>query len=273
MFNFGKHKNSYEEISEVLEMTQFDMNEIGKRISNHRKKMDMTQTELADKLGISFQAVSNWERGQSMPDISKLPELSQILDCSIDDILGNTAPITAAICNDEIENKEITAEELANEAPILKPSQVDDLYENIVKSDDISELKCLFPFLGEDFCDELFEKYCEKGFEFVPGSLIPHVSSKTLQKTVIKAYKPGELKQLRRFLPYLSAECLNEIAKSEYEHSGLSGFSSIAPYMSSENLAAFAADSINKHGIGSIKHIAPFLSSDFLKGFIRKKYI
>jgi len=50
----------------------FDMNEVGRRISTARKDKNMTQMELADRLNISFQAVSNWERGISMPDISKL---------------------------------------------------------------------------------------------------------------------------------------------------------------------------------------------------------
>ena len=44
----------------------FDMKQIGKKITNLRKENNMTQMELADKLGISFQAVSNWERGGSL---------------------------------------------------------------------------------------------------------------------------------------------------------------------------------------------------------------
>ena len=51
----------------------FDMQKIGKKISELRKRKNITQMELADQMGISFQAVSNWERGNSMPDISKLP--------------------------------------------------------------------------------------------------------------------------------------------------------------------------------------------------------
>ena len=47
------------------------------------------QLELADKLSISFQAVSNWERGNSMPDISKLPELAEIFGVTIDAIIGH----------------------------------------------------------------------------------------------------------------------------------------------------------------------------------------
>ena len=43
----------------------FDTIRIGKRIAELRKKKDMTQFELADRMGISYQAVSNWERGVS----------------------------------------------------------------------------------------------------------------------------------------------------------------------------------------------------------------
>ena len=43
----------------------FDAVEIGRRISRLRKEKDMTQPALADVMGVSFQAVSNWERGVS----------------------------------------------------------------------------------------------------------------------------------------------------------------------------------------------------------------
>ena len=43
----------------------FDMQRIGRKIFEFRKSRNMTQMELADQLGISFQAVSNWERGVS----------------------------------------------------------------------------------------------------------------------------------------------------------------------------------------------------------------
>ena len=66
----------------------FETVKVGRRIAQFRKKKNMTQFELADALGISFQAVSNWERGNSMPDISRLSELAEIFDVSVDDILG-----------------------------------------------------------------------------------------------------------------------------------------------------------------------------------------
>ena len=42
--------------------------EIGKKIAELRKKHNMTQMELADEMEVSYQAISNWERGNSMPE-------------------------------------------------------------------------------------------------------------------------------------------------------------------------------------------------------------
>ena len=67
----------------------FDTLKVAKRIRDGRNAKNMTQMELADKLGVSFQAVSNWERGASMPDISKLSDLSEILSISISELLGS----------------------------------------------------------------------------------------------------------------------------------------------------------------------------------------
>ena len=69
----------------------FNMQEIGNRIAEARRAMGMTQPDLAEKMGVSFQAVSNWERGESMPDISKLPDLSQALHLSLDALLCGVA--------------------------------------------------------------------------------------------------------------------------------------------------------------------------------------
>ena len=66
----------------------FDTNKVAANIKNARTKKNMTQMNLADEMGVSYQAVSNWERGNSMPDISKLEDLSKELGASIDEILG-----------------------------------------------------------------------------------------------------------------------------------------------------------------------------------------
>lgn len=60
-------------------------------IARYRKVNKMTQDELAEKLGITFQAVSKWETGQTVPETSLLPELAKILNISIDKLFGYTA--------------------------------------------------------------------------------------------------------------------------------------------------------------------------------------
>jgi len=61
---------------------------IGNFIRQKRKEKNLTQKDLADKLGISDKAISKWERGICCPDISLLKDLSSILDISINELLS-----------------------------------------------------------------------------------------------------------------------------------------------------------------------------------------
>lgn len=64
-----------------------DAGKIGKFISERRKAINLTQNELANKLHITDKAVSKWERGLSLPDISVLIPLAEILDIGLYDLL------------------------------------------------------------------------------------------------------------------------------------------------------------------------------------------
>ena len=65
-----------------------DQEKIGKFIAKQRKLKELTQEELAEKLGISKNAVSKWERGLSLMDMSLLKPLSEILEVSVNEILA-----------------------------------------------------------------------------------------------------------------------------------------------------------------------------------------
>ena len=60
---------------------------IGKFIADSRKELNMTQLQVAEKLGITNRAVSKWETGQSMPDVSIMLELCEILHISVNELL------------------------------------------------------------------------------------------------------------------------------------------------------------------------------------------
>ena len=60
---------------------------IGNFITKCRKEKKLTQEQLAEKMNVSVNAVSKWERGLNMPDISNMPELCNILEITINKLL------------------------------------------------------------------------------------------------------------------------------------------------------------------------------------------
>ena len=65
---------------------------LGKRIMAARKGMGLTQDQLAERLGVTAQAVSKWENDQSCPDITMLPKLAELFGITTDELLGISAP-------------------------------------------------------------------------------------------------------------------------------------------------------------------------------------
>ena len=66
------------------------MNQVksGKFIADKRKEKKLTQQQLAEKLGVSDRAISNWENGKNMPDISLFPIISKELDVTVNDLMS-----------------------------------------------------------------------------------------------------------------------------------------------------------------------------------------
>ena len=160
------------------EESMFDTVKIGKRVAQLRKDKNMTQMELADRMGVSYQAVSNWERGNSMPDIAKLKDLSEILGVTVDALLDTeddtSVNLVKHIMKDEepdsfIEQNGIHFREVASIAPALKPEQAEKLVKAAWKSQEKEEksqsaaekkidwngLIAMAPFLRNGFLDSL----------------------------------------------------------------------------------------------------------------------
>lgn len=64
------------------------MKSIDFKIAELRKIKGITQLQLAEELGVTYQAVSKWETKSTMPDISLLPQIADYFDVSIDQLLG-----------------------------------------------------------------------------------------------------------------------------------------------------------------------------------------
>ena len=61
----------------------FNINDVSRMLREARIQKNLTQNALADQMGVSYQAVSNWERGTSVPDISNLARLCEILELDL----------------------------------------------------------------------------------------------------------------------------------------------------------------------------------------------
>ena len=70
---------------------------LGRRIAALRREKELKQDELAEKLGVSAQAVSKWENDQTCPDISILPLLAKTLGVSVDELLSGKQESAPAV--------------------------------------------------------------------------------------------------------------------------------------------------------------------------------
>ncbi len=79
-----------------------DQVKIGKFIADCRKRKNLTQMQLAEKLNITDRAVSKWENGRAMPDSSIMLELCSILNITVNELL-NGEEIKMEKCNEKLD--------------------------------------------------------------------------------------------------------------------------------------------------------------------------
>ncbi len=65
-----------------------DQDKIGHFIKKIRKKNNLTQAQFAQRLGVTYQAVSKWENGKNIPDIALLKQISEMFNVNIDEIVN-----------------------------------------------------------------------------------------------------------------------------------------------------------------------------------------
>ena len=219
----------------------FDTMKIAKVIRQARIDQNMTQMNLADAMGVSYQAVSNWERGNSMPDISKLEQLCSVLHITVNELLGMEEAAAAA---PTLDVQEMTVAELKEAAPALPPAEVkarvkaekkkrkldldsliavapfldeDTLYEVLadMEVDDTEDLAELAPFLHRETLEKLLEQCDVDDMEDLVG-LAPFLSKEVLEKHVerILMEDPDALEELNAIAPFLPRGSLARIVKN-----------------------------------------------------------
>ncbi len=276
----------------------FDAAEIGRRISRLRKEKDMTQPALADVMGVSFQAVSNWERGASMPDIGKLPELAQALGVSVDELLGGGRGgdlIRSVIDGSEeafVKSGRVTLSEAGEAAPLLKPKQVTRIVKAIEEEDeqrgraaeggagdaagerekiDFDSLIAIAPFLDEAYLDELALRLAPNAGIGRLAALAPFLSEETLGKIAqASVQNGGTLGDLASLAPFLDEADLGKIALACVEGGGSAAqAAAIAPFLEEDDLDRVVSAALQRgQNPGELSALFPFLSRKALRALV-----
>ncbi len=196
----------------------FNTQKFGGYLSQLRKNADMTQSELADRLNLTRQAISRYENGDSFPDISTLVLIADIFGVSLDHLIASGEPTRGEaliLGNVAVGNqKAITASiaDVVNLAPLLKPSVLGQLSASLKEKDiDISNIIRLAEYLNSDrvvallenatfdtISDELLEK-------LMP--LLDNHSKETILQNIVEGKMDWRLiKTLMPYAKYMSGQ-------------------------------------------------------------------
>ncbi|NTV77924.1 MAG: helix-turn-helix transcriptional regulator [Clostridiales bacterium] len=157
----------------------FDIKKFGANISRLRKNADMTQSELAERVNLTRQAISKYECGDSFPDISILLEIAEVFSITVDQLIGagNPTRVEAAILESTLEGQGLdcvldqqSINEIVNIAPLLKPSLLGRVAEGLaVHGIDISKIVELAAYVNDDTVVKLLENAT---YETINGELL-----------------------------------------------------------------------------------------------------
>ena len=273
----------------------FDTMKVTKTIREARIARNMTQMNLADAMGVSYQAVSNWERGNSMPDISKLGELCNALEISVAQLLGmetkEAATVEKYLTEEDVS---MTAEELADIAPVLPPDQVkeqakkqklnvatlvdiapyldEDFLGELVKDMEVESLlvlQSLAPYLDEDALDALVRRAPKDDFNGI-AAMAPFLEEETLDYLVKRCeQKPEDAAFVQELAAFLSEETLDWLVKNWGGGFDKDMMEMLAPFLEEESIDALADIQIAHGNVSSLTGLYPFMEEDTLKKVAR----
>lgn len=223
----------------------FNINDVSRMLREARIKKNLTQNTLADQLGVTYQAVSNWERGASMPDISNLARLCEILELDLYKLVGasQSRELTEELLSspDRLDSAPVDA--IAAIAPMLPPRELTELVR--AKKADIHNLGTLTeiaPFIDAALVEEIGADLTPAHVADVLG-MSPFVSPELCAKWVEQLEQQGNfeldaslLSALGPFVPQEMMDRLSERVVPE----DLVILNCVAPFLSADALCRMA---------------------------------
>ncbi|MGN1189119.1 MAG: helix-turn-helix domain-containing protein [Candidatus Ornithospirochaeta sp.] len=239
----------------------FDTLKTAKTIREARTKKNMTQMELSDLMGVSYQAVSNWERGISMPDISKLTLLSEVLGIGIEEILGGDKE-KSTVVEKVLKEESVNLEEIETIAPIVPPLTMEKVVEKEKEKGKVSlsSLCAIAPFIESSVMEEIFETINDVNIDDLVA-LAPFLESEQIYKLAMKS-EGQKLSSLVALAPFLEGEQIASIAEKCETEGDMSSLTALAPFMESEDISKMFKSMMEKGKIDSFEGAGFFCHMD-----------
>jgi transcriptional regulator with XRE-family HTH domain len=260
----------------------------GAYISRLRREKDWTQQELADRLNISHQAVSRWEKGDSFPDIGTLAQMAGLFGVSVDDLLnggpnGGRQPggrVTTAYLLNElsrgrardvakmVDDDRASVESLLDAARLARPSLINEVVLNMKSTRFTADQAVeLAPFVSRELFSELMQdahgadsaamspERLSDAAPFLGREALDQLAQRILTGPITAGYLTG-------LAPFLSRSVLggfvDRIPDETLDAEALTG---LAPFVEREVMDALAIrvtpGSLDAEQLGEL---APFLS-------------
>lgn len=219
-----------------------DVRKIGAFISGLRKENNYTQAELAQLLNISHQAVSKWERGDSLPDIGLLPRTAKLLRVTVDELLYgarvhsehngehrrfSAGPSTMSVASNPGEKsweedgdvlddgKVFTYEHISSLAPFLSQETLEAMVEQAEGEADWANVTALAPFLGRTSLEKWIEGVVDGSLE--PSHIVqmaPFLGHDALDRLVHRAEEGSfNWEIVSGLAPFLSRDTLSRLVR------------------------------------------------------------
>lgn len=256
----------------------FDVNQVSHMLKEARIKKNLTQSALAEQLGVTYQAVSNWERGASIPDISNLSILCNLLELDLYKLVG-------ASQNPELAEEILSNPGILNDAPIdaiatvasmLPPEQLKEIVRTKKTGiHNLATLVQLAPFIDADLIEEL-------GADLVPSHIGEVVELSPFATNELCARWIEKLESMENFDldvgllselgPFLSQEKMDQLSERVIPDS-LIVLDSVAPFLSRDALSRLAERvehiTLNDYLVG-MECLLPFLGRDTMERLHKK---
>ena len=249
----------------------FDTMKIATIIKEARISRDMTQMNLADAMGVSYQAVSNWERGNSMPDISKLEQLCNVLHITIYELLGTEDPQTKTVSRILAKEELPEAEEMAGIAPIVPPEQLKEAFSETAKKRriDWDTIVQMAPFLDRKTLDEILEDVEPEDYGRIVA-MAPFLSRRTLDRLVLQCEEKADTGMIVALAPFLGRETLDRLVLQSEGEMDMGLVGALAPFLGRDILDKLVEKLLEQGDVGNLSHLYPFLGRETMRKLVKK---